>query len=179
MSITELPGQLVTLLTSLPIGDYGVLLIIILIYMFLGMFLEGIAMLVLTIPVVLPIIAALSFGFDPALADMKMIWFGVIVVIVLEMGMISPPVGINVFVVKSMRAGCADVTCFPRHLAVLVRDGPDAGAADVVPAHRGLAADDHGRMMEMNEWVADGCSLVSESQPTALNRKSLEGARQS
>ncbi|NKB54387.1 MAG: TRAP transporter large permease subunit [Rhizobiaceae bacterium] len=102
MSITNLPGQLVTLLTSLPIGDYGVLLIIILIYMFLGMFLEGIAMLVLTIPVVLPIIAALDFGFDPALANMKMIWFGVMIVIVLEMGMISPPVGINVFVVKSI-----------------------------------------------------------------------------
>lgn len=102
MSLTELPGQLVVLLTSLPIGDFGILLIIILIYMFLGMFLEGIAMLVLTIPVVLPIIAALEFGFDPAMADMKMIWFGVIVVIVLEMGMISPPVGINVFVVKSI-----------------------------------------------------------------------------
>ena len=102
MSLTELPGQLVILLTSLPIGDYGILLIIIIIYMFLGMFLEGIAMLVLTIPVVLPIIAALDFGFDPAMADMKMIWLGVIVVIVLEMGMISPPVGINVFVVKSI-----------------------------------------------------------------------------
>lgn len=105
MSITELPGQLVSLLTSLPIGDYGVLLIIILIYMFLGMFLEGIAMLVLTIPVVLPIIAALEFGFDPSLADMKMIWFGIVVVIVLEMGMISPPVGLNVFVVKSIAPG--------------------------------------------------------------------------
>jgi tripartite ATP-independent transporter DctM subunit len=105
MSITELPGQLVTLMTSLPIGDYGVLLLIILIYMFLGMFLEGIAMLVLTIPVVLPIIAALSVGFDPAIADMKMIWFGILVVIVLEMGMISPPVGLNVFVVKSIAPG--------------------------------------------------------------------------
>ncbi|WP_170406586.1 TRAP transporter large permease [Ruegeria arenilitoris] len=102
MSLTELPGQLVVLLTSLPIGDYGILLVIILIYMFLGMFLEGIAMLVLTIPVVLPIIAALEFGFDPSMASMKMIWFGVLVVIVLEMGMISPPVGINVFVVKSI-----------------------------------------------------------------------------
>ena len=102
MSLTGLPGELVVFLTSLPIGDYGILLIIILIYMFLGMFLEGIAMLVLTIPVVLPIIAALDFGFDPSMADMKMIWFGVIVVIVLEMGMISPPVGINVFVVKSV-----------------------------------------------------------------------------
>lgn len=105
MSLTELPGQLVTLMTSLPIGDYGVLSLIILIYMFLGMFLEGIAMLVLTIPVVLPIIAALEFGFDPAMTDMKMIWFGIIVVVVLEMGMISPPVGINVFVVKSIAPG--------------------------------------------------------------------------
>ena len=105
MSITELPGQLVSLMTSLPIGDYGILLIIILIYMFLGMFLEGIAMLVLTIPVVLPIIAALDFGFDPSMADMKMIWFGIVVVIVLEMGMISPPVGLNVFVVKSIAPG--------------------------------------------------------------------------
>lgn len=105
MSLTELPGQLVTLLTSLDIGDYGILLIIILIYMFLGMFLEGIAMLVLTIPVVLPIIAALDFGFDPSMADMKMIWFGIVVVIVLEMGMISPPVGLNVFVVKSIAPG--------------------------------------------------------------------------
>ncbi len=105
MSITEVPGQIVTIMTSLQIGDFGVLLIIIFIYLFLGMFLEGIAMLVLTIPVVLPIIAALEFGFDPAMADMKMIWFGILIVIVLEMGMISPPVGLNVFVVKSIAPG--------------------------------------------------------------------------
>ncbi|MEM6311586.1 MAG: TRAP transporter large permease [Pseudomonadota bacterium] len=93
MSLTELPGQLVTLLTSLPIGDVGILLVIILAYIFLGMFLEGIAMLVLTIPVVIPI--AIGLNWD-------LIWFGIIIVIVLEMGMISPPVGINVFVVKSI-----------------------------------------------------------------------------
>ncbi|MFK7961888.1 MAG: TRAP transporter large permease, partial [Phycisphaerales bacterium] len=93
MAVTELPSQLVTFLTSLPIGSVGVLLIIIRIYMFLGMFLEGIAMLVLTIPVVIPIAVAL---------DWDLIWFGIIIVIVLEMGMISPPVGINVFIVKSI-----------------------------------------------------------------------------
>ena len=93
MSLTEVPAQAVTLLTSLPVGDLGILLIIILVYMFLGMFLEGIAMLVLTIPVVIPIAIAL---------DWDLIWFGIIVVIVLEMGMISPPVGINVFIVKSI-----------------------------------------------------------------------------
>ena len=93
MSLTELPAQLVTILTSLPIGDIGILLVIILIYMFLGMFLEAMAMLVLTIPVVIPIAVALN---------LDLIWFGIIVVIVLEMGMISPPVGINVFIVKSI-----------------------------------------------------------------------------
>ena len=93
MSLTELPAKLVTVLTSLPIGEIGVLLLVILIYMFLGMFLEAMAMLVLTIPVVIPIAIALNWD---------LIWFGIIIVIVLEMGMISPPVGINVFVVKSI-----------------------------------------------------------------------------
>lgn len=93
MSLTELPAEIVTLLTGLPIGDIGVLLVIILAYMFLGMFLESMAMLVLTIPVVIPIAIGL---------DWDLIWFGIIVVIVLEMGMISPPVGINVFIVKSI-----------------------------------------------------------------------------
>ncbi|PLS21057.1 TRAP transporter large permease [Neptunicoccus cionae] len=93
MSMTEVPANLVILLTSLPIGDLGVLLIIILVYIFLGMFLESMAMLVLTIPVVIPIAIGL---------DWDLIWFGIIVVIVLEMGMISPPVGINVFIVKSI-----------------------------------------------------------------------------
>ena len=93
MSLTELPGQLVTFPTSLPIGTVGVLLVIILTYLFLGMFLEGIAMLMLTIPVV--ILIAIGLQWD-------LIWFGIIMVIVLEMGMISPPVGINVFVVKSI-----------------------------------------------------------------------------
>lgn len=93
MSLTEVPSDLVTLLTSLPIGEYGVLLIIMLIYIFLGMFLESIAMLVLTIPVVIPIAIGLEWD---------LIWFGIMIVVVLEMGMISPPVGINVFIVKSI-----------------------------------------------------------------------------
>jgi len=93
MSLTELPGNLVTILTSLPIGDIGILLIIIAAYLFLGMFLESMAMLVLTIPVVIPIAIGL---------DWDLVWFGIIVVIALEMGMISPPVGINVFIVKSI-----------------------------------------------------------------------------
>ncbi|MGH8683499.1 MAG: TRAP transporter large permease subunit, partial [Burkholderiales bacterium] len=70
-----------------------VLAIVLCAYVVLGMFMEGLAMLVITLPIVFPLLTGL--GFDP-------IWFGVIVVIVLEMGLISPPVGINVFVVKGV-----------------------------------------------------------------------------
>ena len=63
------------------------------VYIVLGCFLEGFAMLVLTLPIFFPIITAL--GIDP-------IWFGVLVVLALEMGLISPPVGLNVFIVKSV-----------------------------------------------------------------------------
>jgi TRAP-type C4-dicarboxylate transport system permease large subunit len=93
MSLTELPTRLIALLTTLPIGEIGVLAAIIAAYIVLGMFLESMAMLVLTLPVVIPIAIALQWD---------LIWFGIIVVILLEMGMISPPVGINVFVVKSI-----------------------------------------------------------------------------
>lgn len=93
MSLTELPMKMVEFLTTLPIGSLGILAMVILVYIVLGTFLEGIAMLVLTLPVVMPIAA--TMGWD-------LVWFGIIIVIVLEMGMISPPVGINVFVVKSI-----------------------------------------------------------------------------
>ena len=70
-----------------------ILLILVVIYMLLGMFLEGFSILVLTLPIVIPIIQALQYD---------LIWFGVLMVILLEMGLISPPVGINVFVVKGL-----------------------------------------------------------------------------
>ena len=93
MSLTEVPQRLVGLLLAAPIPDSGVLIMIIVAYLVLGMFLDTMAMLVLTIPVVIPIAIGL---------DWDLIWFGIIVVISLEMGMISPPVGINVFIVKSI-----------------------------------------------------------------------------
>lgn len=103
IALTEVPAQLVTLLTSLPIGEIGVLVLIVLIYILLGMFLETIAMLVLTIPVVIPVAVALEWD---------LIWFGIIVVIALEKGLISPPVGMNVFIVKSIAPNVPMATIF-------------------------------------------------------------------
>jgi C4-dicarboxylate transporter, DctM subunit len=70
-----------------------VLLIIMLMYLLLGCIMDAMAMIVLTIPIIFPVITAL--GFDP-------IWFGVIIVMTVELGLIHPPVGMNVFVIKSV-----------------------------------------------------------------------------
>ena len=93
MALTHISSDLIELLTGLNLSRYMILFLIVLIYIILGMFLEGFAMLVLTIPIVHPLI--LTLGFDP-------IWFGVLIVILLEMGLISPPVGVNVYVVKGV-----------------------------------------------------------------------------
>jgi len=93
MALTSLPSDLVTFLVNLDVGKTGILFLILITYIALGTFLEGLAMLVLTLPVVFDVITQL---------EMSPIWFGIVVVIVLEMGLISPPVGVNVFVVKSV-----------------------------------------------------------------------------
>ena len=93
IAITRIPADLAELLIGLNLPKVAVLALILFTYIMLGMFMEGFAMMVLTLPVVFPIITAL--GYDP-------IWFGVIMVIVLEMGLIDPPVGVNVFVVKGI-----------------------------------------------------------------------------
>jgi tripartite ATP-independent transporter DctM subunit len=93
LAFSRVPTLIGEALTGLDFGVYGVLLLILLCYIILGCFLEGYSMLVLTMPIFFPVITAL--GFDP-------IWFGVVVVVVLEIGLITPPVGMNVFIVKSV-----------------------------------------------------------------------------
>jgi TRAP-type C4-dicarboxylate transport system permease large subunit len=93
LALSGLPQQFAIWLTSFDVPAIVILGLLMLLYIFLGMFLEGFSILVLTLPIVIPIVQAL--GYD-------LIWFGVLMVIVLEMGLISPPVGINVFVVKGL-----------------------------------------------------------------------------
>ncbi len=93
LAISRIPTDLANALVGYELGMLAVLAILLVAYVVMGMFLEGFAMMVLTVPIVLPIVTAL--GIDP-------IWFGIFMVIVLEMGLISPPVGINVFVVKGI-----------------------------------------------------------------------------
>lgn len=93
LALSHIPQALGEFLIGLDMPRMVILALILATYMVLGCFLEGFAMLVLTMPIFFPIIQQL--GFDP-------IWFGVLVVLTLEMGLISPPVGVNVFIVKSV-----------------------------------------------------------------------------
>jgi tripartite ATP-independent transporter DctM subunit len=93
LTITQTPQKITHFLTGLGLGPYGVLLIIMLMYLALGCIMDAMAMIILTIPIVFPVIKDL--GFDP-------IWFGVIIVMTVELGLIHPPVGMNVFVIKSV-----------------------------------------------------------------------------
>jgi tripartite ATP-independent transporter DctM subunit len=93
LALSRIPINLASTLSEHALPALAVLAILLVAYLILGMFLEGFAMMVLTVPIVIPIVTAL--GISP-------IWFGIFMVIALEMGLISPPVGINVFVVKGV-----------------------------------------------------------------------------
>ncbi len=93
LALSGLPEKIAQSLAGLDVPRVVILILILAVYIALGTFLEGFSMLVLTLPIVIPIIIALNYD---------LIWFGVIMVIVLEMGLIDPPVGINVFIVKGL-----------------------------------------------------------------------------
>ncbi len=90
------------------------------IYVILGTAMEELSMILLTVPVFFPLVVHL--GFDP-------VWFGIIIVVVVMIGLISPPVGMNMFVVKSMLPGSRDAHDLPGRDAVRRRDRRAAGAA--------------------------------------------------
>jgi C4-dicarboxylate transporter, DctM subunit len=93
LTITQTPQHVTTFLSGLGVGRYGVLALILLMYLALGCLMDAMAMIILTVPIVFPVVTAL--GFDP-------IWFGVVIVMTVELGLIHPPVGMNVFVIKSV-----------------------------------------------------------------------------
>jgi C4-dicarboxylate transporter DctM subunit len=93
LTVTQTPQNVTAFLTGLGVGRYGVLALIMLMYLVLGCLMDALAMIILTIPIIFPVIKQL--GFDP-------IWFGVIIVMTVELGLIHPPVGMNMFVIKSV-----------------------------------------------------------------------------
>jgi TRAP-type C4-dicarboxylate transport system permease large subunit len=90
MAVTRIPFTLSNWVGGLPLPPMLIMIVILMIYIIGGCFMDGFALIMLTVPIFFPV--ATTLGFDP-------IWFGVIIVLIAEMGVITPPVGINVYVV--------------------------------------------------------------------------------
>ncbi|MEH7114952.1 TRAP transporter large permease [Neobacillus niacini] len=93
LAITKVPMMLANFFANVNLPPLGILACIILLYVLLGAVMDAFAMVVVTIPIILPVIDALGYDF---------IWFGVIIVLVVEMALITPPVGMNCFVLKGV-----------------------------------------------------------------------------
>lgn len=93
VNVAGLPAAMAEFIEELNVGLTETLLLILLIYIVLGTIIEGLAIIFLTVPIFVPIVEAL--GFD-------LIWFGVVMIMIIEISLITPPIGLNVFVMKSM-----------------------------------------------------------------------------
>lgn len=93
LAITRIPFDIANWVAGLNLPSFAIMGLIILVYLAGGCFIDALALIMLTVPIFFPVIS--SLGYDP-------IWFGVIIVLVTQIGVITPPVGINVYVVKSV-----------------------------------------------------------------------------
>lgn len=89
---STLPRVIVDWIGALGLPPFGVIILILIIYVVLGCFLDSLSMMLITLPIVFPVV--MNLGYDP-------IWFGVLVVSVVEIGLITPPLGMNLFVIKA------------------------------------------------------------------------------
>jgi tripartite ATP-independent transporter DctM subunit len=113
LTITQTTQKLVDLLVHLPIGPYGVLALVMVGYFILGAIMDELAMILLTVPIVFP--AMMQLGFDP-------VWFGVIIVMAVTLGLICPPVGMNVFVINSIARDISLVRIYRGTMPFIVAD---------------------------------------------------------
>ena len=97
VNMSGMPQVVLELIDSLDATPLQVVLVIMAFYVLLGMFIEGVAMIFLTVPIFVPVIMGLDFGFSDVL-----IWWGIVLVMVVEISLITPPIGLNVFILKSM-----------------------------------------------------------------------------
>ena len=99
LAITQMPNQAAAAIAGSGFAPMTVLALILLMYLVLGCVMDSMSMILVTIPVLFPIVMKLDFGLSP---EDTAIWFGILVLICVEVGLITPPFGLNVFVINSM-----------------------------------------------------------------------------
>ena len=113
LAVTRLPFELADFVGGLPVNRYVILGLILAVYFVLGCIMDSLAMILLTVPIFYPLITAL--GFDP-------IWFGIIIVRAAEIGLITPPVGLNVFVICGITKDIPMYTIFKGIIPFIIAD---------------------------------------------------------
>ena len=99
LALSQMPMQAAAFITALGLPPYGVLAAILALYILLGAVMDELAMILLTLPVFFPIVSALDFGMQP---DDLAIWFGILLLMVVGIGLTAPPIGLNVFVISAI-----------------------------------------------------------------------------
>lgn len=125
LSVSRISFELVDFVDALNLPPFMVLFAVLLLFVFLGCVMDSIAMLLLTVPVVFPLIQAA--GFDP-------VWFGVLAVVTVELGMITPPLGMNVFVIKAFARDISIGTIFKGVIPFVLSDFVRIGLIIAFPA---------------------------------------------
>ena len=131
LALSQVPQALAEWITGLGFGPYSILLIIVLVYLVLGCVMDGIGMILLTVPVFYPIVMGLDFGLPP---DAQGAWFGILMLIVVEVGLITPPIGLNVFVINSMARDVPLMQSFRGIVPFFMSDMVRIGIVILVPA---------------------------------------------
>ncbi len=99
LALSQLPQQAAQMVVDSGMSPLLVLATILVLYLVFGCFMDSLSMILLTIPIFFPIISGLDFGLSP---EETAIWFGILVLIVVEVGLITPPVGMNLFIINSL-----------------------------------------------------------------------------
>lgn len=99
LALSRLPAELSAVVATFDVAPIVILLMILLIYFLLGCFMESLAMVLLTLPIFIPLMLSLDFGLG---REQVLVWFGILVLMSVEVGMISPPFGMNLFVINAM-----------------------------------------------------------------------------
>ncbi len=113
LAVTGISHSLAGFLAGMEISKYVILIIIMVIYVILGMFMDTMAMILITVPIFYPVI--MQLGFDP-------IWFGILLVTLCEVGMITPPVGMNLYVIAGISGGVPMGRVFKGAVPFIVAD---------------------------------------------------------
>ena len=114
MAYLHVPQEIAKFIVSLGLSPYVLILLVAAFYVILGLFLDGLSIMVMTLPITLPLVV--SVGFDP-------VWFGVFIVIMIELGLVTPPIGFNLFVLQVMtghKLGFIARAAFPFFLLLCV-----------------------------------------------------------